>query len=93
MRLRSADNTQPNCAAQYAVAHEEYGCFEMAIAERLRERMAAKGWSEGELSRRSGVPQPTIHRILTGESLSPRREIVEIIGIVIDGKMRPSLFR
>ena len=79
MRLRSPDNTQPNCKAQYAVAPEEDGCFEMAIAERLRERMGAKGWSEGELSRRSGVPQPTIHRILTGESLSPRRENVERI--------------
>lgn len=28
--------------------------------------------SEGELSRLSGVPQPTIHRIITGESKEPR---------------------
>ncbi|MBL3825127.1 MULTISPECIES: LexA family transcriptional regulator [unclassified Marinobacter] len=28
--------------------------------------------SEGELSRLSGIPQPTIHRIITGESKEPR---------------------
>lgn len=33
--------------------------------------------SGGELSRRSGVPQPTIHRILSGTSVSPRQENVE----------------
>lgn len=45
----------------------------------IRRWMAARGWSEGELSRRSGVPQPTVHRIITGESKSPRREKVERI--------------
>lgn len=41
--------------------------------------MSSKGWSEGELSRRSGVTQPTIHRIITGESKSPKRDNVERI--------------
>jgi len=41
--------------------------------------MSCKGWSEGELSRRSGVTQPTIHRIITGESKSPKRDNVERI--------------
>lgn len=41
--------------------------------------MSGKGWSEGELSRRSGVTQPTIHRIITGESKSPKRDNVERI--------------
>lgn len=41
--------------------------------------MASKGWSEGELSRRSGVTQPTIHRIIAGESKSPKRDNVERI--------------
>lgn len=44
----------------------------MAIADRLRQLLTTKDWSEGELSRRSGVPQPTINRILSGESTSPR---------------------
>ena len=45
----------------------------------IRRWMRDRGWSEGELCRRSGVPQPTIHRIITGESKSPRREKVERI--------------
>lgn len=49
----------------------------MAIAERIAELMRDRGWSEGELSRQSGVPQPTIHRIITGDSQSPRQQNVE----------------
>lgn len=41
--------------------------------------MSSKGWSEGELSRRSGVTQPTIHRIISGESKSPKRDNIERI--------------
>jgi len=33
--------------------------------------------SEGELSRRTGVPQPTIHRILSGMTPNPRMESIE----------------
>jgi len=51
----------------------------MTISGRLRAEITKQGLSEGELHRRSGVPQPTIHRILTGESLSPRRGSVERI--------------
>lgn len=39
--------------------------------------MAEKGLGENELSRQSGVPQSTIHRILTGESKDPRRSNLE----------------
>jgi len=42
------------------------------LSERLAAALAKKGWSENELARQSGVPQPTIHRIVTGESKSPR---------------------
>ncbi len=48
-------------------------------ADTIRKWMTARGWSEGELARRSGVPQPTIHRIITGESVSPRRDKIERI--------------
>lgn len=40
----------------------------------LAEWMQARGLGENELARRSKVPQPTIHRILTAESQNPRRE-------------------
>src|SRR5690625_2547829 len=43
-----------------------------SLADRLKQALSDKGWSENELARRSGVPQPTIHRIITGESQSPR---------------------
>ncbi|MCK9799311.1 helix-turn-helix transcriptional regulator [Pseudomonas sp. MAFF 302030] len=41
--------------------------------------MAEQGFSESELGRRAGVPQPTVHRIITGESLSPRQLNIEKI--------------
>lgn len=51
----------------------------MAIGDRIAELMRDRDWSEGELSRQSGVPQPTIHRIITGDSQSPRQQNVEKI--------------
>ncbi len=38
------------------------------IQIRVQELRDAKGWSQAELARRSGVPQPTISRIEAGES-------------------------
>ncbi len=52
------------------------------IGEKLRDLMdsdlSVQG-NENALARRSGVPQPTIHRILTGESQDPRRSTIEKI--------------
>jgi len=49
----------------------------MTIATRLRAKMTEKRLGENELSRRSNVPQPTIHRILHGDSNTPRKATVE----------------
>ncbi|MDG2968409.1 LexA family transcriptional regulator [Pseudomonas extremaustralis] len=49
------------------------------IGERIAQRMQELGLSEGELGRRSGVPQPTIHRIVTNAVASPRHENIEKI--------------
>jgi len=49
------------------------------IGDRIAQRMTELNLSEGELGRRSGVPQPTIHRIVTNEVKSPRQENVEKI--------------
>jgi len=46
------------------------------LADLMRSRKIV---SEAELARRSGVNQPTIHRILTGESKNPRTENLEKI--------------
>ena len=44
------------------------------IGTRVKAAMAAAGIrSEGELARLSGVKQPTVHRIISGESGDPRR--------------------
>lgn len=49
------------------------------IGDRIAQRMAELNLSEGELGRRSGVPQPTIHRIATNAVASPRQDNVEKI--------------
>lgn len=46
------------------------------IRKRITDRMDELGISQTELGRVSGIPQPTIHRIITGESQSPRQENV-----------------
>ena len=51
----------------------------MSLGDRVAKCMKEKGWSEGELSRLSGVNQPTIHRIITGQSRDPRQGNVEKI--------------
>ncbi|MFL9674352.1 LexA family protein [Pseudomonas marginalis] len=49
------------------------------IGDRIARRMQEMNLSEGELGRRSGVPQPTIHRIVTNAVASPRHMNVEKI--------------
>lgn len=39
--------------------------------------MARQGLTEYALGKRSGVPQPTIHRILTGESRNPKARTLD----------------
>lgn len=48
-------------------------------AERLVKLFLDSGISEGDLARATGIPQPTIHRILTGESREPRRSNINKI--------------
>ena len=38
------------------------------LALRIKEIRDVKGWSQAELARRSGVPQPTISRLEAGQS-------------------------
>lgn len=42
------------------------------LQQRLRELMIAAGWSEQETADKAGLNQPTVHRIMSGESKSPR---------------------
>jgi SOS-response transcriptional repressor LexA len=71
-----SDDTLSHGGKQYNLDIHKCIEDEMSIATRLGELMRIKDWSEGELSRRSTVPQPTINRILSGESDSPRKSTV-----------------
>lgn len=55
--------------------------------------MRARGLSEGALARLANVPQPTIHRIKSGESKDPRREnlakIAKVFGRTVDDLYDP----
>ncbi|MHB0844735.1 LexA family transcriptional regulator [Stutzerimonas nitrititolerans] len=64
---------------QYTCLYVYESGTDMNIGKRLAAMLEELDWSEGELKRRSGVPQPTIHRIITGESQDPRQGNVEKI--------------
>ena len=51
----------------------------MAIKDTLRSLMTARGVSGYALSESTKIPQPTIHRILTGESSDPKTATLEPI--------------
>lgn len=46
------------------------------MAQRLTRLMEEKGVSEYQLAKDSGVPQPTIHRIKSGETHEPKHSTV-----------------
>lgn len=46
------------------------------LADQLRQQRERRGWTQLELSRRSGVPQPSISRIEAGDRLQPRVQLV-----------------
>ena len=49
----------------------------MELAERLKKKMGDAKMSQYALAKKSGVPQPTIHRILVRESREPRRSTLD----------------
>ncbi|HIO02141.1 MAG TPA: XRE family transcriptional regulator [Alphaproteobacteria bacterium] len=53
----------------------------MELKTRLRQLLDEKGISPYTLSQISGVPQPTIHRILAGISTSPRDSNIKKLAI------------
>lgn len=40
--------------------------LQIELMARLRKGMTKRDWGQGELSRRSGVPQPTISHLISG---------------------------
>mgnify|MGYP000388441737 CR=1 FL=1 len=48
----------------------------MDLVDKLRQKMSEQGLNSSTLAQKSGVPQPTIYRILNGESTDPRTTTV-----------------
>lgn len=79
MNICITDHTKAHELTQYNPSNAStYGVL-MSVAARLRAKLKDIGLNETELSRRCGVPQPTINRILSGESASPRKTTLEPI--------------
>ena len=55
-KFRNADNSM----------HSEYMKLVKTLARNVQQLMIQKGYSQSELARVSGVPQPTISRCITG---------------------------
>jgi transcriptional regulator with XRE-family HTH domain len=56
----------------------------MELKEILKAEMNRRGWNAYDLQKRSGVPQPTLHRILKGEHRNPRRPTVLKLAKALD---------
>lgn len=58
----------------------------------MRAKMEELGWTETEVSRRSGVPQPTVWRILNGITKSPKYEnvikVMSVLGMMDSNSIR-----
>lgn len=60
-----------------------------ALTDNLRKLMHERSISEAELARQTGIPQPTLHKILSGKTGDPRsstlKSLADFFGISIDG--------
>lgn len=79
MRVRIDDNTHSYWPEQYTRPIRFLIGQSMKVGERVDAVMRSREWSEGELARRASIPQPTVHRIVCGESKSPRQENIQAI--------------
>ena len=80
MSFLITNHTKTDSSTQYNSHNSKTYCgVRVNIAERLRNKMRDLGLNESQLSRRASVPQPTINRILSGESASPRKSTVEAL--------------
>ena len=53
------------------------------LGPRLLRELTRLGWSEGELSKRSGVPEDIIHRMVKGDFRAPRNETVQSLAAAL----------
>jgi transcriptional regulator with XRE-family HTH domain len=53
-----------------------HNCVMTTLRKNLEKEMMLRGWNAYDLSSKSGVPQPTIQRFLTGKIGDPRADTV-----------------
>ncbi len=54
------------------------------LAANVHRLMRANGMSEAELARQSGIPQPTLHKILSGKTDDPRASTLKALASVFE---------
>lgn len=59
--------------------NDKYKAANLRIISKLNELATSMDLSPTEIARRSGVPQPTVHRILSGQSEDPKVTIIRKI--------------
>lgn len=67
-------NTYPFLTDPYASAHNARVTI---YSNRLRRLMASRGETQYSLAEKTGVPQPTIQRILSGETRNPKIDTLQ----------------
>lgn len=73
-------NTQPLLPARAGLTHTHKMVKPTDISERLVVLMRMRGVSQYALATMSGVPQPTIQRIISGETQNPKIETLRKLG-------------
>lgn len=73
-------NTPPLLPADAGLAHTHNMVKPTDISERLAVLMRMRGVSQYALATMSGVPQPTIQRIISGETQNPKLKLCESLG-------------
>jgi len=82
-----------NCQYESAIAGKNTLTYhgEMMIKDIIINAMRRRGWNAGELAERSKVPQPTIHRICSGEHKDPRAGTLRKLAVAFgctEGQLR-----
>lgn len=59
----------------------ERSAWSTAVARQIRAERAARGWSQGELVERTGIPKSTLRRLESGERVQDVTQIYKIASV------------
>jgi transcriptional regulator with XRE-family HTH domain len=55
----------------------------MAVGDRIRVLREERGWTQNQLSKVTGVPQPTIWRLEKGEITNPKMDLLKKVALAL----------